>query len=70
MNAERRRAGQVRRQRVLAIVVVDALIMAEDADLWLRAQQLATDVVIAARAKRRSAQGRGEEESPGGDIPP
>ena len=61
MNAERRRKGQVRRQHVLAIAVTNALIIAEDADLWLRAHQLATDAVFAARAKEGKGRGCGED---------
>ena len=70
MSAERERARQVHRQHVYAVAVVNALIAAEDPDLWLRAQQLAEDAVFAARAKRRNGTEPHRETPPGEDIPP
>lgn len=46
------RAHQIRQVQLQAIAVVSALVEAEDMDLWLEANDLATRAVMAARIKR------------------
>jgi hypothetical protein len=55
------RAHQIRQVQLQAIAVVSALLEADDIDLWLEANNLATRAVMAALVKRANGPGPHED---------